>query len=100
MRANTVMENGVPMWLKKPNRVPGRSQTVLIFRSVARRSVAGSSTTVPSGAFLTRATASISDRAPRPAAAVKAVVQPGPASRPRNGTAVRTCPNCPDRPVN
>ena len=94
------MENGVPMWLKKPNRVPGRSQTVLILRSVARMSVAGSSVTTPSGAFLTSSMVRIRDSTPSDDAAVKAVVQPLPASRPRNGTAVSTWPNCPDRPVN
>ena len=46
--------------------------------------------TTPWGAFLTSSTVSISDSAPSPAAAVKATVHPGPASRPRNGTAVRT----------
>ena len=34
--ANTVTENWVPMWVKKPSRVPGRSHTVLTLASVSR----------------------------------------------------------------
>ena len=34
--AKTVTENWVPMWVKKPSRVPGRSHTVLTLASVSR----------------------------------------------------------------
>ena len=36
INANTVTENWVPMWVKKPSRVPGRSHTVLTLASVSR----------------------------------------------------------------
>ena len=95
----TVTENWVPMWVKNPSRVPGRSHTVRTPRRTSAGSVTGSSTTVPGGVLRTSATVSISDSTPNAETAANACVQPGPVSSPRNGTADRTWPNWPEIPV-
>ncbi len=97
---NTVIENWEPMWVKKPNRVPGVSHTVFTLTSVSRMLVLSSLFTAPSGVSWT--TSSVSTIASRPIAAAEryAVVHPGPTKTARNGTADSTWPNCPQMPVN
>ena len=54
INAKTVTENWVPMWVKKPSRVPWPSHTVLTLARVSRMDVVSDSTTRPSGVFCTR----------------------------------------------
>jgi hypothetical protein len=67
--AKTVTENCVPMWVKKPSRVPGRSHTVFTLASVSRTVIASSARTRPPGA--SRTTASASTNVSVPSAAVE-----------------------------
>ena len=64
INANTVTENWVPMWVKKPSRVPGRSHTVLTLASVSRIDVVCVGTTTPFGVFFTSARVSTIDSTP------------------------------------
>ena len=67
--AKTVTENCVPMWVKNPSRVPGRSHTVFTLASIARTDMVSVATTRPCGVSLTSATTST--RASTPSAATE-----------------------------
>ena len=67
--AKTVTENCVPMWVKKPSRVPGRSHTVLTLASISPTDWSADRTTRPFGVFLT--SASVSTIASTPSAATE-----------------------------
>jgi hypothetical protein len=58
IKAKTVTENWVPMWVKKPSRVPGRSHTVFRLARVARADIVSVATTRPCGPSLTTASTS------------------------------------------
>ena len=64
INAKTVTENWVPMWVKKPSRVPGRSHTVLTLASVSRIAVVCVGTVRPFGVSLTSAMVSTIDSTP------------------------------------
>ena len=64
MSAKTVTENWVPMWVKKPSRVPGRSHTVRTLSSVSPIDIVCALTAVLSGEFLTRSRISTIDNTP------------------------------------
>src|SRR5215208_5253687 len=64
INANTVTENCVPMCVKKPSRVPGRSHTVFTLAMVSRTDVVEVATADPFGVFLTTASVSIIDSTP------------------------------------
>src|SRR6476469_9198176 len=87
------------MWVKKPSRVPGRSQTVLTLTRISRTEVDGGGAALPFGVFLTRASVRAIDTTPSATTDRYAAVQPRPASSARNGTAESTCPSWPQMPV-
>ena len=93
-RVKTIMENWVPMWPKKPSRVPGRRQTSRTASRISRNDVpAGRSTTTPAGAFRTTANTRRATKALASAAAPNADDQPAPCSTHANGSAESTCPS-------
>ena len=67
IRAKTVTENWVPMWVKNPNRVPGRSHTAFTLRSVARTDIVSLATDRPRGVSFTSASTSTIANVPRAA---------------------------------
>ena len=67
---DVVIENWVPMCVKNPSRVPGRSHTVPSSRNTARIPTGTTGTSVPGGALRTIARASAPMRIPVAAAAV------------------------------
>ena len=67
IRAKTVTENCVPMWVKKPSRVPGRSHTVFTLRSVSRTDDRLCRDDRPRGVSFTSASASTIANTPRAA---------------------------------
>ncbi len=66
--ANTVMENWQPMCVKKPSRVPGRSQTVLRLPNVSARSALRTTWARPRGVSRTTTMVSTTTSTPKAAA--------------------------------
>ncbi len=89
---NTIIENCVPMWPKKPSFVPGRPHTARTWRPISRIDSDGTGCQSPDGALRTTASTSRATRTLAPAAAPKAAVQPTPTSSAANGTADRIWP--------
>ena len=88
------MENWVPMWPKKPSRVPGRCHTARTAPRISRIDAPdGRDTAAPAGASRTTASASTATTALATAAAPNADGQPAPCSTHANGSADSTCPS-------
>jgi hypothetical protein len=90
---NTIIENCVPMWPKKPSRVPGRAHTARTCASAARTGIAAPGAQLAAGALRTTVHARTATTAPTPAAPPNAVPQPAPCSTAANGTADTTWPS-------
>jgi hypothetical protein len=68
--AKTVTENCVPMWVKKPSRVPGLSHTVLTLPTSSLRVAVFAGPARPDGVSLTTSSVSTIDSTPSAATEV------------------------------
>ena len=89
---NTIIENWVPMWPKKPSRVPGRIQTCAQLPADRPHGHVGAGAQVFPGALRTTAITSTTASALPAAAVLNATDQPALCSSAANGIADSICP--------
>ena len=90
---NTIMENCVPMWPKKPSRVPGRCQTPRTAPRISRIDAPERRARRHRGRVAHHADARTATSALATAAAPNADGHPAPCSTHANGSAESTCPS-------
>ena len=100
IRANVVTENCVPMWVKKPSRVPGRSHTAFRCGHVSRTRIECRRHCPAVRGVADHRQHQATASTPRAADERYAVLQPAPPSSATNGIADSTWPNWPQMPVN